>query len=159
MKNLLFFIVFLSMLKMEGQTIVRETLANGGDIYKNAQAGELSWTLGEISVETFSADTLKLTQGFQQIYLTIVPVFTQTNSNFKIYPNPANQFVFIENISPLVSNYQLTDALGKVLATGKIEADKVQLDVGQLNFGTYFINIFDKNQSVVSIHKIIKSTN
>ncbi|RLD52070.1 MAG: hypothetical protein DRJ05_17775, partial [Bacteroidetes bacterium] len=47
------------------QSISPEVIASSGDYYENANAS-LSWTLGEIATETYSAGGTILTQGFQQ---------------------------------------------------------------------------------------------
>ena len=47
------------------QSLSPEVIASSGDYYENANAS-LSWTLGEISTETYSAGGNILTQGFQQ---------------------------------------------------------------------------------------------
>jgi hypothetical protein len=47
------------------QSLSPEVIASSGDYYENANAS-LSWTLGEIATETYSAGGSILTQGFQQ---------------------------------------------------------------------------------------------
>ena len=49
------------------QSIERDVVAGSGDYFEGANAS-LSWTLGEIATETFSAGNIILTQGFQQPY-------------------------------------------------------------------------------------------
>jgi len=47
------------------QSIERDVVASSGDYFEGANAS-LSWTLGEIAVETYTAGNNILTQGFQQ---------------------------------------------------------------------------------------------
>jgi gliding motility-associated-like protein len=56
-------------LLVNAQSCEQNVIAVAGDFY-TAGVNELSWTLGEISIETFSGGGHILTQGFQQADLT-----------------------------------------------------------------------------------------
>lgn len=57
----LFFIPFI----ISAQSVSPEVISSSGDYYQGVNAS-LSWTLGEIATETFTAGDVILTQGFQQ---------------------------------------------------------------------------------------------
>ena len=78
-----------------------------------------------------------------------------SSSNFenqlavKVYPNPAFNTLFIENISELI-NIEIFDILGKGKLSIPCFGNKVSLNVEGLSSGTYFIVIrdeFGNNQS------------
>lgn len=68
MKNIkiLFLVIILPTFLM-AQSVSPEVVSSAGDYYEGANAS-LSWTLGEISTETYDNGTNILTQGFQQPY-------------------------------------------------------------------------------------------
>ena len=53
------------------QSVSPEVIASSGDYYENSN-GSLSWTLGEIATETYTAGNIILTQGFQQTYGIVI---------------------------------------------------------------------------------------
>jgi len=71
MKTLILTIVFIAgAMICSSQSIEREVVASSGDYYEGANIS-LSWTLGEIVVETYDNGTNILTQGFQQPGITL----------------------------------------------------------------------------------------
>jgi len=71
MKTLILTIVFLvGALICSAQSIERDVVASSGDYYEGANIS-LSWTLGEIAVETYDNGSNILTQGFQQPGITL----------------------------------------------------------------------------------------
>ena len=53
------------------QSIERDVVASSGDYFEGANVS-LSWTLGEIATETYTAGNIILTQGFQQSYGIVI---------------------------------------------------------------------------------------
>jgi len=64
-KLLLLSVVCFVVVSANGQSISSSVVASAGG-YSEAGEISLSWTLGELAVETFTASELILTQGFQQ---------------------------------------------------------------------------------------------
>ncbi len=69
------------------------------------------------------------------------------NKDFSVYPNPANESVFIEfepaNIGSLLVIY---DALGRILLEKTLHQEKTSIDLQALNSGTYTIRIGSKSK-------------
>ncbi len=69
------------------------------------------------------------------------------NKDFSVYPNPANESVFIEfepaNIGSLLVIY---DALGRILLEKTLHQEKTSIDLQELNSGTYTIRIGSKSK-------------
>ena len=65
MKHLALIIGCIISLTVAGQSVSPEVIASSGNYYEAANAS-LSWTLGEVAVETYSSGGITLTQGFQQ---------------------------------------------------------------------------------------------
>jgi uncharacterized repeat protein (TIGR01451 family) len=73
-----------------------------------------------------------------------------TSTNYKLFPNPANDAIFIEIINPKNENYfQILDLNGNVIKDFVINDTKsIKLDITKLSIGMYIINFVDKyNQS------------
>ena len=60
-----FLITVFAWFGIHSQSIERDVVASSGDYFENAGVS-LSWTLGELAVETYTAGNITLTQGFQQ---------------------------------------------------------------------------------------------
>ncbi len=73
--------------------------------------------------------------------------------NFKIYPNPVENLVTVENLSKEVMNYIIKDVTGRELMSGVVNSSS-NIDLTELNFGVYFIELNTKSQS--STMKFIK---
>ncbi len=72
MKTLIFSTLFVvTTLFCYSQSIERDVVASSGDYFEGTNVS-LSWTLGEIATETYSAGNIILTQGFQQSYGIVI---------------------------------------------------------------------------------------
>ncbi|MDA3906436.1 MAG: TonB family protein [Bacteroidales bacterium] len=76
---------------------------------------------------------------------------------FKVYPNPASEFV---NIEILNNNneleYQLINQNGQLLQNGLLENNTTQLNISELKIGFYLIRLISKENGVVETKKLIK---
>ncbi|MCF8379222.1 MAG: T9SS type A sorting domain-containing protein [Bacteroidales bacterium] len=66
--------------------------------------------------------------------------------NFKIFPNPADDLVFINSNTP-ETWLRVLDPNGKVLILVELEVGSAEIDVSFLPAGIYFINIWDQENS------------
>lgn len=71
---------------------------------------------------------------------------TQLNNNeiFKIYPNPAKDFINIKNAK---GNYIITDLLGQVVKQIEITSTTQAINIQELNSGVYFLISNEDNSS------------
>ena len=87
---------------------------------------------------------------------------TYTDLITKIYPNPANQILFIDYQSANQSKIKLKvfDALGQEILSNNLNTIKgnqqFKLDVYTLANGVYIINIQDENTGKISQTKFVK---
>jgi hypothetical protein len=65
----------------------QEVLCSGGDSHKTDKL-EVSWTLGELSIESLNKSNLILTQGMQQSMLEVTVVGGEEEIDLLVYPNP-----------------------------------------------------------------------
>ena len=71
------------------------------------------------------------------VVVTTVGVTTLTQSEWTIYPNPANEVLFIE--APEATVIEMTDMTGKIVQRENLEAGKNELSVSALTRGVYMI--------------------
>jgi hypothetical protein len=78
--------------------------------------------------------------------------------NIKIYPNPTDNFIIIEDFS-INSNQEntvtITDNNGRVIVFIKNYIDKTPINLNSFQSGVYFISLAINNESIAS-RKIIK---
>jgi len=78
------------------------------------------------------------------------------NHNVKLLPNPAKEIVYIETKS---SNFDITivDDNGQFIRSFKNQFYTTLIDINQFNSGIYFIQIKDKTNNIITVHKLIKN--
>ena len=105
-------------------------------------AGGSNTAVGAVGTDDYIIiDQIKVSQG----------AYTNTLSDdkfvdgvsFNIYPNPANDFIFIENIS-IGSKVDLFNVLGKNIKSVEIESHNQRLGINGLNSGVYFVKVDGK---------------
>lgn len=69
---------------------------------------------------------------------TEVPI--SEDSGFLVYPNPAKESVYIENLERQIgSSYQLLDLIGRAIMSGNVNSSKMTFNTGALEDGLYLI--------------------
>lgn len=85
--------------------------------------------------------------------LTILGVDETLQLKIKVYPNPANTLLYINNSSTYsINSLQITDLQGKTVK--QVNKNTSQLDISNLESGVYFVNVTTDKGSLVK--KIIK---
>lgn len=114
---------------------VLNNIAFGFVVLDSLKIGEYTWAVGATTV-------------------SIKEEIKENEINFKIYPNPADSFIWIENISNNKS-YQLVvyNIAGKIVYKGNIN-NKDKIDSRKWLAGTYILTITDE-QDVIYNNKII----
>lgn len=136
------------------QSLSPEVIATAGDFFTGLTAN-ISWTLGEPVIETYSGTAGTLTQGFQQDWQNPDGIIeTEFNPDISIYPNPFyDQFAIHSPVSCFVT---IKDLIGRtVFETTTIIAGTNAVNLSSLEAGTYFI-VFTNNQQQSISKKIIK---
>ncbi len=156
--------VFINLLKIStfSQPLLSpEVIATAGDFSKNSNL-QVSWTLGEISTETFFSSTLSFTQGFQQHSYSFEVENSINKSEFysdlKIYPNPFQYFFKIdiiikENINLSIELYTLD---GKKLLLQTIKSGENIIYIPSTVSEILILRIINKAQILHSL-KLIKN--
>ncbi len=69
-------------------------------------------------------------------------------SDFSYYPNPANNYICIDNIK-IQNRFQIIDINGKLVKENNLEKGKNIIEINDLNAGIYFIYINNKIQKFI----------
>ena len=137
-----------------------DVVAASGDYFTNVN-GSLSWTLGEIAIETLNEENAILTQGFQQSNFTMVSLREIDNDyEIRLFPNPTRDILSItfDNFSTQSNmEFCLMDLQGKVIWTEKIDTSKNKnFDIAHLAAGMYLVRITDTSRNIIKTFKINK---
>ena len=121
--------------------------------------GTVTYTVGQIAVQTYSNGTFTISEGVQQPYeIQIIGVddYPGITLNAMVYPNPT-----VGNVQLTINNEQLEgevkvfDMNGKFLFSKRIERQNTEIPMSDLATGTYFVNVLDGTQ-VLKTFKVVK---
>ncbi len=109
-----------------------------GNINSTSCAGNYSQTLRDNLYEMSDHIPVVLTLETNQHFTSVQTVDLKS---IKIYPNPANEYLFFETEEQL--NFYLSDLSGKIIKTNLDNADK-KCYIGDLKPGIYYVQFQDK---------------
>lgn len=137
--------------------LLQATATSGGQFTgKNLQ---ISYTIGETSIQTMQGKTMMLTQGFQQPQLWVTAIDEIKGLAFKIqaYPNPVTDFINLATDSelPSGSSWQLLDMSSRLLKNGQIVEMNTEISFQQLVPAVYILKVSNKSKNLKTF-KIIK---
>ena len=133
-------------------------LATSGDYFKN-ETSSISFTIGDLVVDSYLGTSFSITQGFQQSEKTITGIenISKYGLNINIYPNPTTDFVNInidgdnlENISCI-----LYDIKGQNLVQKPVNKGQLKLDLLQYSPSIYLLKIV-KGTTTLHTFKFMK---
>lgn len=155
-------IVFLTLFGvgwLQSQSLSPEVIASAGDHFATASA-QMSWTLGEPVIETYTSPTTQLTQGFHQTNLTIVAVHAPAPAfQVRVYPNPTADRVNIEaQVSSPAFSVELSDAEGRALLIQSAAQQALlrNLDLSSYSAGVYYLRLRSQDGKTIQTFKIVK---
>lgn len=134
-------------------------VATGGEATGNG--GSVSFSVGQIAVQSNGDGTTSISEGVQQPYeisVSGVDNYPNITLNAVVYPNPTQG-----NLQLTMNNVQLNgevrayDANGKYLFTKKIEGETTFFDLSAYAPGTYYLNLFSGKQMLKSF-KVVKTS-
>ena len=139
----------------------QETITTtGGEATGNA--GSVSYTIGQIAVQTVSNGNASIAEGVQQPYeIQTVGVDNYPNItlNAMVYPNPTADrltlaVVGANNDSPLQA--MLFNTSGQPLQTVTVAGEHTVVDMTNVAAGTYYLRVTDGKQTLKTF-KVVKT--
>lgn len=151
MKNYIFLLLLFVTGNIYSQNTVQSVVGTAGDLDSIATVS-VSWTVGELAIETLDDSIVILSQGFQQGKLTVSSLVEQDalDFNLKAYPNPVVDILILETDEG-DHIFQVISIQGEIILNGLITSDKQEIDFTNLSPGVYILSV-DQKQT----HKIIK---
>ena len=154
------FILSIGAITVAAQSLSPTVLSSAGN-YHNSGGVSLSWTTGELMIQTFQADSVKLTQGFHQSDISVTTAIDEMSEfamNAEVYPNPVRQRLTIdfENMVDQTIHLKLVSVTGNTILQREIANPSTQLriNLSGINSGTYMLEVKAKNKR--KVFKIVK---
>lgn len=133
----------------------QEVVSAAGDSFKQ-NAGSLTFTIGEVAIETTATLPHHLTQGFHQPALLVRPQDDpDTGIPLTVYPNPVHALLYLRNDSRTAHlRYTVLDARGLPVREGLV-TDLTEIPFESLPGATYLLQV-KRGRALVRHFKIIK---
>lgn len=112
-----------------------------------------------------SSSVHRMSSGFLMNQIQVIPQSVTSVKDqdlikgFKTFPNPMGEELFIEielNATSHTINYQLVDALGKVITKNSMTDSKATIKTSALDKGFYFLQVTDEKGSMLKTTKLVK---
>jgi len=159
MKKLTTFFLVASLLMLHCKSWAQEVISSAG-AYQSSANLQVSWTIGEPMVETFSAGGIILTQGFHQskLVVTAIDPIPLAGFDIELYPNPTSGDINIKlnkgNISRL--RFSLFTSEGKQIRQQEFSSQVEKINMQLLAPGYYMLKIALDTDTPVETFKIVK---
>ncbi len=153
-------IVLCTMAPAHGQSIAPSVYSSSGTVYTSSNA-QLSWTMGESMVSSFTVGSSRLTEGFQQPKLTVVAVDPPVlDWQVEVFPNPVQHDLTLQFPETVDGPFQveLFNVAGQVLLEQPVEVGvfRTQLDLSGVADGHYYLRVTHPEFKTVHNFKVQK---
>ena len=125
----------------------------------SGNGGTVTYTVGQIAVQTNSDGTTSISEGVQQPFeISVVGVDKHPDITLtaKLYPNPTLSTCNLQcELWQNLDEVRIYDANGKYLFRKKIEGSLTEMDFSSYAPGTYFVNVYSDKQTLKTF-KVVK---
>jgi hypothetical protein len=160
MKTLLNLIISAGLLLLS-QCLYSQYVVSSAGASATSTTAQLSWTIGEPVIETYTGTGTVLTQGFHQsrLVVTAVDQISLPGISLSVYPNPVTDDLTLDIVGHRIDKlgYQLFDISGRLLFSKKIEKEPETVSMSSFPVGTYLLKVTDNNAGLVQVFKIVKN--
>lgn len=87
-------------------------------------------------------------------FIYVDNILESNYTNFSIYPNPASDFIIVENDNSYQYDMTIYDMTGKVVLKKQIDSIKNKINIGELPDGTYIISFNNKTYYKLIINSL-----
>ena len=165
MKTIIYLLILItpSALQAQQPNVSPQVVSTAGG-YVEGTGLSLSYTIGEVAVQTLTAGSLMLTEGFQQPLDigTFNRETMQYDWDIKTWPNPVAQDLYLKVGAEIQQDLVLeaTDLSGRIHMIQKIEPPlrdaPFKVDLSHLAGGVYLLKIRTADHSLQRMVKILK---
>lgn len=135
-----------------------DVVTSGGNA--SSAAGSVSYTIGQVDYIAATGATGNINLGVQQPFEIYGPleVISIEGLTIEIYPNPTQDFVYIELDNSKLDNGRmlLYDINGRLIKGNFITNKKSEINITELAAGNYYLEISSSDLKICS-YKIIKN--
>lgn len=136
-----------------GQTVV----SSQGDSYETT-AGSVSFTIGEVVINTETDGTTDLTQGFHQTNWNFLGLDDHASDyEASIFPNPSTDALNIKVSDYENITYSMYDAAGRLVRSGELSSVLTEVNVQNLETGSYQLQLVDEKNNTLKNFKLLKN--
>lgn len=125
----------------------------------SGNGGTVTYTAGQIAIQTNSDGTTSISEGVQQPFeISVVGVDERPDITLtaKLYPNPTLSTCNLQCDSWMgLDEVRIYDSNGKYLFQKKIEGSLTEMDFSSYAPGTYFVNVYSGKQTLKAF-KVVK---
>jgi hypothetical protein len=160
MKHLIKLLVLLYLtgygLAVQAQSTISATGGNA-----SGSGGTVSYSIGQITYQTFEGISGTVSQGVQQPYeISVVTAIGNTDGiilEYKVYPNPAHGLIklIIKPFDGGNFKFSLYDMNGVQLQDKKVLGEETEISLENLYPAIYFLKLLKDNKEV-KVFKIVK---
>jgi hypothetical protein len=149
-------ILLLFLACQSGTSSGQQLISSSGNSHESS-GYSISWSLGELVIDTWSTQNITVTNGFHQPVLTVTNVFKEAPPDLiiNLYPNPTSDLLIVESNSEGRFDYYLFNFDGKLLASDLFELERKQINFQHYTPGIYLLRILSDNE-LVGVYQIIK---
>ena len=144
---------------IKAQETERSILSSAGNISQSSSL-EISWTLGETAVPTFSSGNITSCLGMQQgsALDPVSSVLKNELSGISIFPNPTTSLTRVNSESSRNLEYDLFDLFGRRIFSTytSVSQSSLLIDMQDFPTGNYFLRITDVETQEFTSLKIQK---
>ncbi len=153
---LLFCAILIGFYNLQAQSEERAIIASAGEQLSNSSC-QVSFTVGDLIIETSSNENIELTQGFQQgnVISTTVNLNNSDKLSLKVYPNPYIDFISIDidgDFEPL--NYRIYRLDGALILNDQLEMGKNKILLNSIDYPQIILTITNKKGEVLKAFKL-----
>jgi hypothetical protein len=156
----LFYLIGIAGLLLLTQGLYSQQVISAGGASATSTTAQLSWTIGEPVIETYTGTGIVLTQGFHQSRLVVTAAgqISLPGILLSVYPNPVTDDLLLNITGDRVDNfgYSLYDFSGKILLSAKPAKQPEVIGMGNFPAGIYLLKVTGKNESSQTF-KIVKT--
>jgi hypothetical protein len=134
----------------------QEVVSAAGDSFVQS-SGSLTFTIGEVAIETVPAQQQSLTQGFHQPRLSVKAFRPgqESDAGFFAYPNPVSTQLYLQNRRQVTgAKYTVLDLRGLPVREGQVK-DLTEISFDALPPSTYVLQV-KKQSALIQTFKITK---
>jgi hypothetical protein len=127
-------------------------LISCGGTHSSGSGGSVSWSIGEVVINTATSSGHHVTQGFHQGNIYVVGIESLAEIAISVYPNPTTESVTINIDEPV--NVSIYDMSGRLVGTHALTDAINSIDVTSFSRGTYNM-VFERKGSETRNVKLI----